>query len=65
MKEDVCLLQYSSKVKHTYRLCIILETFPSEENLVCTVKDEFRPRKQCKAGPYKPVNLDEIVVIVP
>ena len=55
---DVCLLQYNGKVKHTYMLCIVVETFPSEENLVRTVNVGFRPRKQCKDGPYKPASLD-------
>ena len=53
VKGDVCLLQYDGKFKHTYRLCIITETFPSKRDLVRTVKVGFRPRKQCKAGPYK------------
>ena len=62
---DVCLLQYDGKFKHTCRPCIILETFPSEGNLVRTVKVRFRPKRQCKHGPYKPVSLDELIVGVP
>ena len=62
---DVCLLQYDGKFKHTYRLCIILKSFPSEGNIVRTVKVGFRPKTQCKAGPYKSVTLDELVVGVP
>ena len=65
VKGDVCLLQYDGKFKHTYRLCIILETFPSEGKLVRTVKVGFRPKRQCNAGPYKSVSLDELVVGVP
>ena len=65
VKWDVCHLQYNGKFKHTYRLCIILETFPSEGSLVRTVKVGFRPKKQCKASPYKSVSLDELVVGVP
>ena len=62
---DVCLLQYDRKIKHTYRLCIMLETFPSKGNIVCTVKVGFRPRRQCRTTSYKPVQLDELVVGVP
>ena len=61
----MCLLQYNGKIKHIYRICIILETFPSEENLVRTVKVGFRPKRQCKPGPYKSVSIDELVVGVP
>ena len=64
-KGDVCLLQYDGKFKHTYRLCIILNTFPSEGNIVRTVKVGFRPKRQCRTGPYKSVTLDELVVGVP
>ena len=39
--------------------------FPSEGDLIHTVNVEFRPRKQCKAGPYKSVILEEIVVGIP
>ena len=56
----MCLLQYDGKFKHTYRLCIITETFPSEGDHVRPVKVGFRPKKQCKAGPYKSVSLEEL-----
>ena len=62
---DVCLLQYDGKIKHTYRLCIILPTIPSDDAIVRTVTLGFRARRQCRPGPYKPVALDELVVGVP
>ena len=61
----MCLLQYDGKLKHTYRLCIILHTIPSDNNIVRTVKVGFRPKRQCRAGPYKSVALEELVVGVP
>ena len=55
----------TGKFKHTYRLCVIITTIPSDENIVRTVKVGFRPRRQCCPGPYKSVALDELVVGVP
>ena len=62
---DVCLLQYDGKIKHTYRLCVILTTIPSDDDIIRTVRVGFRPRRQCRPGPYKPVALEKLVVGVP
>ena len=61
---DVCLLFYDNKVKGTYRLCVVLETTTSKDDIVRTVKVGFRPRRHCGPGPYKGVRLYEMDVAV-
>ena len=62
---DVCLLYYNNKVKGTYRLCGVIDTTPSKDNIVVrTVKVRFRPRRHSDPGLYMDVRLYEMDVAV-
>ena len=68
-----CLVKYDSKVKATYRMCIVKKVILSEGGVVRTVKVGYRPRRLC--GPdrtYKPaafeilpVGVQRLVLICP
>ncbi len=64
-KGDICLVMYENQVKATYRLCRVLETVESKDDLVRTVKIGFRPRRAVTGKPaYERTALEELEVAV-
>ena len=52
------LLKYDSKIRGTYRLCRVKETFPDIYGLVRTVEVEYRPKVKEDGLPYKPKKME-------